>query len=448
MNPNLSRRALVRMVCFLSAAVLALSAAALLNGRKARMLERQTQAAAEGALHELCTHLDTVTTALQKARYVNSTALLSRTSDELSRAAACAKGSLSALTNAGTDGGQLFKFLSQVGDFTRALEKNFQKKKALTAEQREALEALWNYARAVADGLHGLDDGYDDGSLRFGDGRTTLTLAAADAPPTFDDSLNHTAEALSDTPTLLYDGPFSDTRLNRKALGVASLEEIDRRTARSRAAAWLDCKQTELQTDGDTDGALALYCFSRGSKRIGITQRGGLLAYVTNPGFSAEAQVSPETAVKIAAKYLAAVGYPDMQARYYSTYDGVCTVVFHFVREGVVYYADLIKVSVALDSAAPVAMDARGFLMNHTSRKLPKLRHTPQEAAAGLAPALRLLDSRVALVPLDDGTEVLCYELHCRDAEGQEILLYKSATTLEEVDLQLLLFSDDGVLAK
>jgi germination protein YpeB len=179
-----------------------------------------------------------------------------------------------------------------------------------------------------------------------------------------------------------------------------------------------------------------------------VTKRGGLLAYVTNPNFSGEAQISAETAVKIAAKYLGEIGYADMKAGYYSTYDGVCTVVFHYSKDDVVYYADLIKVGVALDTAHPVALDARGYLMNHTARKLPETTYTAAQAAAALAPALKLLGTKTVLVPSDDGTEQLCHELHCRDESGQEVLLYTSVTTGEEVDLKILLYADGGVLAK
>ena len=137
-----------------------------------------------------------------------------------------------------------------------------------------------------------------------------------------------------------------------------------------------------------------------------------------------------------------------MKASYYSTYDGVCTVVFHYQKDDVVWYADLIKVGVALDTAQAVSFDARGYLMNHTRRKLPEVRLSSEEAAAVRSPLLRLLDSQLTLIPLDDGTEQLCYELHCRDENGQEALVYVSAVTGEETDVQLLLYADGGVLAK
>ena len=448
MHLKFSRRGGVRLLSFLCAAFFALGAFSIVSARRADRLQRQSVRAAQCALSELSEHLDNMTSTLQKARYTGSAAMLSSLGTELSRSAACAKVSLSALTNTGTDGSELYKFLSQVGDFTLALNKTFEKRGTLTNEQRNALEALEAYAQSFSDALHTMDADLNDGNLRFGEGSATLTLAAANAPALFDDSFNNTAQALSATPTLLYDGPFSDTVLNRKARYVEKKDEIDAQTARARAAKWLDCKQTELLAQGDTDGVLALYCFSRGDKRIGVTKRGGYLAYVTNPAFAGEAQISAETAVKIASKFLETVGYTDMQPSYYSTYDGVCTVIFHYVKDDVVYYADLIKAGVALDTARAVSLDARGFLMNHTNRKLPEVTVSAEDAAASLSPALRLMGTKTALVPLDNGTEQLCHELHCRDRDGKEALVYKAVTTGDEADLKLLLYSDDGILAK
>lgn len=443
-----SRRGAIRAVCLLSVLILALSALALVNGRRAMTLERQSRTATQHALRELGEHLDNITTALQKAHYAGSGKLLSQAERELSRSAACAKISLSALTNEDTNTENVYKFLSQVGDFTRAMQTVLERKGRLTEKQRDSLDALLRYAQSFSDALHTLDAEADDGLLRYGAENKTLTLAAAKAPAVFDERFNSSTDALSETPTLLYDGPFSDTVLNRKALFVAGRDEIDVRTARARAAKWLDCKQTALQTDSETNGALALFCFSKGEKRIGVTKRGGLLAYVTNPAFSGAAQISPETAVKIAARYLSSVGYPEMQARYYSTYDGICTVVFHYVKDGVVWYADLIKVGVALDTAQPVSIDARGFLMNHTTRRLPEIKVSAEAAAAALAPGLKLIGTRTALIPLDDGSERLCHELHCRDKSGQEALIYTDVTNGEETDVQILLYADGGILAK
>ena len=70
------------------------------------------------------------------------------------------------------------------------------------------------------------------------------------------------------------------------------------------------------------------------------------------------------------------------------------------------------------------------------------------EAQAALSPALTVLSSKSALIPLDTGKEALCHEFRCRDKGGQELLVYTDVTDGSEADLQLLLYADGGVLAR
>ncbi len=59
-----------------------------------------------------------------------------------------------------------------------------------------------------------------------------------------------------------------------------------------------------------------------------------------------------------------------------------------------------------------------------------------------------LLDHKTAVIPREDGTEALCHELHCRDRDGNESLIYADTQQEGEADIMLLLYADDGVLAK
>ena len=136
------------------------------------------------------------------------------------------------------------------------------------------------------------------------------------------------------------------------------------------------------------------------------------------------------------------------QAGYYSIYDGICTVNYAYEEDGVIYYADLIKVSVALDTGKLTGLDARNYLMNHKERSLPQVSLDKQEAEGMLMSGLGVLDCRLAVIPLDTGKEAYCYELHCRDKDKKEMLIYINALTGKQEDLLILLYSDGGVLTK
>ena len=137
-----------------------------------------------------------------------------------------------------------------------------------------------------------------------------------------------------------------------------------------------------------------------------------------------------------------------MTETYYSTYDGICTVNYAYEKDGVIYYADLIKVSVSLETGKAVAVDSSGYLMNHTERTCPDKALSPDECRTSVSPSLKVISVRQAVIPLETGKEAFCYEFHCKDEEGQEALIYVDMLTGQEKDIMLLLYSDDGVLTK
>ena len=124
------------------------------------------------------------------------------------------------------------------------------------------------------------------------------------------------------------------------------------------------------------------------------------------------------------------------------------TVDFAYAEKGVTYDADRIRVSVALDSSAVAAVDARQYLMHHAARVLPQQTVSRKQAVRALADELDLLDAGTALIARDDGTEALCHALHCRDKDGKEVYVYADSGKQEEADIRLVTRDDDGVLAK
>ena len=443
-----SRRGAIRLISFLTAFCILFAGVSLVQTTRVRKAQRLQEASSQRAMRELCENLDSITTNLQKGLYCNCASRLGDLALELRTSAACAKICLSQLTDGALISDPLYRFFSQVGDFTLAVDKKMQRGEPFSDDDRSRLSALYTFAQSLTDAVTPLGEAYLDGTVTLERTRLSSVREKGEKTPLFSEELNNAEQTLAEYPTLLYDGPFADAVLNRDALAVKALDEISLETAVRRAAAYLGCTENQLLRETDVDGTLPLFCFSRGERTVGITKRGGLLCFITGPGAAGAEKLDAAAAAKIARRYLRGVGYTGMRESYYSTYDGVCTVNLAFVKSGVTYYADLVKVSVALDTGAVVAVDARGYLMNHTARILPNETVTVKAAVRALAPTLTLLDTATAMIPCEDGRERLCHELHCKGEDGQQVLVYVDVTTGEEADLQLLTFSDGGVLAR
>lgn len=443
-----TKTAYIKAISLLTFLCVVFAASAIINASRAKRYKTSVLVSSERAVSELCENLDKITVDLQKSLFCNTEPMLAFLGTELYKSSAAAKVGLGELTEKDTESFEIYKFLSQVGDYTLALDKRLSNGETLTSEDRKALGALYDYSLSLSSGMEKLRNGAYENTVSFEKAVSTLSLDKSENAAYFSDSLNDTEQALTDYPTLVYDGPFADSVLNREALFVKDKEQITEEEARKKAASLLSCRETELHTDSEENGALGLFCFSKGEKAVALTKKGGFLCYMTNPDFSLEAKLEEKQAAARAAEFLKSEGFLNMSESYFSTYDGVCTVNFAFKENGVIYYSDLIKVSVALDSGKVVAVDARGFLSNHTKRTLSKPAVSLEKAKSTLSPLLSFKSDALALIPCKDGKERFCRELHVSDSKGQEALVYIDAETGEEADVLLLLYSDGGVLTK
>ncbi len=436
----------IRTISFLSFLCLVLLVSTIVFAVKAGKYKSSALTSSERAVGELCENLNSITVNLQKSLFCSTEPMLSSIGTELYKSAAAAKVGLGQITTETLESDGIYKFLSQVGDYTLALDKKLSNGKTLTDSDRKALSSLYEYSKALSCGMDELLSGTFDETVSFEKQVSTLTLGEKERTAYFPDGLNDTEQSLTDYPTLIYDGPFADSVLNRKAVFVKDKNTITEGEAKKKAAAFLECRETELHTDSEETGAIELYCFSKGEKSVAITKKGGYLCYMTNPDYSLESSLDEKQASERAKKFLIKNGYKGMKEHYYSIFDGVCTINFAYTQGGIVFYADLIKISVALDSGKIVAADARGFLSNHCERSLPKVKVSLEKAKNTLSPALFLKKTALALIPGKDGKEKLCYELHVEDKAKQEALIYIDTETGEEADVLLLLYSDGGVL--
>lgn len=442
------RRKYIRIISFLTVVTLLFGVCAIVNAVRANQYRTLMLASSQRAISELCENLDNITVSLQKGLYTSSEPMLAEICEQLNRSASCAKVSLGQITNEDmvTDG--IYKFLSQVGDFTSSINKNAEANERISEDDREALDKLYEYSRSLSEGLGTVRDGCYDGSVSLEKASKLITTQQEDESAYYVDSVNDAEQSLADYPTLIYDGPFADSVLERDAQMLKNESVITFSEARKKAAEYLGVKATELKRESDENGKIAMYCFSKSGKTIAITKKGGYLGYITNPDYSGIVSLNEKEAVKRAKQYLEKIGYKGMTESYYSTYDGVCTVNMAYETDGVICYSDLIKVSVTLDKGEIAAVDARGYLMNHCYRAVTEPKLTEKQARERLAQTLTFLSGRKAFIPTKYEGERLCYELHCKDKNNQEALIYIDAETGEETDILLLLYADGGVLTR
>ena len=442
------RRTMVRIASFLTAIVVALGVWGGINMYQLAVVKREVQASRERALTQLGTYMDDIDINLQKCLYSSSSAMLSDVASKLWRSSSSAKESLSEITDGNTEISGVYKFLSQVGEYTLSLNEKIASGEKITKEETQNLKKLKDYSEKLSQTINYLIEEEENGSLNFEEVKSTLQKES-DEKLYLATELNDANQALEDYPTLIYDGPFSDHINTKKSELVANLEEISQDDAQEKAAKFLGIRAEEVYFLSKTDSNLSTYTFYNANATISVTQKGGLVSYMLKSRYAGESKINTEDAIKKATAFLNEKGYSKIKESYYSTVDGVCTINYSYYENGITYYTDLIKVSVALDDGEILGFDATGYIMNHKVRKVPQNeKYDLKSAQKLLKDDLKILSYKKAFIPTDYETENYVYEYRCKADDGQEILVYIEPVTGEEKDILILLYTDGGVLTK
>ena len=136
-----------------------------------------------------------------------------------------------------------------------------------------------------------------------------------------------------------------------------------------------------------------------------------------------------------------------MKESYYIISDGICTINFAYYKNDIIFYPDLIKVSVALDDGEIVRFNATGYIMNHYERNVTA-KISADAAQLSVSPKLKVKKRELALIPTPGLSEVLCYEFLCDGSSNDRVLVYINATTGYEEQILILQSTDNGVLTQ
>lgn len=441
----LSVRAKARIVLYLSAVILVLGIFSIVQTVKANKYEREAMITRQMALISLDEYLNNISTNLEKTIYANTPAMLSRLSTEMWREASSAKNSLSMLPTGESSLDKTYKFLSQIGEFVMSLQRKTAGGEELTDNERKQLRQLYDYCNSLNEQVQKMCYDLENGNFSFESTNETL-LKRDNNISTISGSFDDVEQSISDLPSLIYDGPFSDHIEQGEAKYIKGLEEIKK--DQGLEIAKTVCSDTDLKYSSDENGNIPCYIYQSENCTVAITKLGGKPLYMLSSEYVGETSYKYEDALKNALSYLKKIGFTELKESYYFIDDGVCTINFSAMQDDIILYPDLIKVSVSLENGKILSFDATGYVSNHTEREIPEYKISLVNAREKVNKELTIIDSRVCVIPTEWKTEQYCYEFHCKTTNDQELLVYIDSVTGQEDNILILLYSDNGVLTK
>lgn len=176
-----------------------------------------------------------------------------------------------------------------------------------------------------------------------------------------------------------------------------------------------------------------------------VTRTGGKVLMMSPETAGFEPLRSSEDCIEAASAFLNSREFSNMERVWSQVYDGMCVVTFAPVQEGVLIYPDLITVQVRMDTAEVVGLEARGYWMNHTPRRLSEPALSEEEARARLSPEVTEQGARLCIIPQESG-ELMCYEFTVTRGD-ETYLIYIDAATGREAALHKIVMLENGAMA-
>ncbi len=424
----MNRKSIVAIVCA-AAVILTLGGTTYAGYAAANKYRMQLDYNYKRSLNDLSGSVDNIETTLNKAVYANTATQQNGLAAKLMRETSIAKNSVAVLPITGNSLDKVNKFITQVGDFAMTLSAKVSAKQKITDKEYQTMLNLEKSAKTLQGSLQGIQPNLES---------TEYTAA-----------LEKTASDITDFPTLIYDGPFSDHINQMKPKLTQEKTAILQGNAQNIAADFLGTTQDKLSHTQDTEGNFPTYNFTGNSDtiRISVTKAGGYVSSMENSRDVTAENLSYEDASKKARAFLNSRDIVNMKESYYVINDGICIINYAYMLGDIICYPDLVKVSVALDNGEIVGFDSVGYIMNHTNRDLqPKL--TMSQAQENVSSHLKVQKRGLALIPTPGLNEVLCYEFQCTGQDNDRVLVYINANTGYEEQILIIQSSDNGVLTK
>ena len=259
----------------------------------------------------------------------------------------------------------------------------------------------------------------------------------------FSSSLLNTESANSKVPSLIYDGPFSESVLNKEIVGLSG-EDISQAQALDLAKKLFETEDVSYQ--GLVSGKFTTYNFyvNSGGLNVAITKKGGLLLSVTSYGSSGQNTIDANEGVKVAENFARTVGLDNM----YSVWTQACGNILYVnlapIVNSCIYYSDLVKVKVDLVSSRVVGWEATNYATNHKSRVFTSS-ITFREAEQNLSSILKVEERNYTIIPDKYVGEVSAYEFIC-SWKNYTYYIYINSNTGAEANILRVIDTDNGEL--
>ena len=232
-------------------------------------------------------------------------------------------------------------------------------------------------------------------------------------------------------PSMIYDGPFSDSIVNTKVLGLKG-EKVSKTKA-------IENLQTNFKNivdaeyENETTGKFETYNYRvKNSENetlfVQMTKINGNILTVSGAGSNGIKQIDEETAKQIALDFAAENGIEDARIVWQDTIENDIYFNITPAQNGIILYPDLVKVKINMVGGTVVGYDATNYFTNHTLRDLKKGDISYSQVSGQVPSNFEIVQNRLVLTPLDYNRELVCIEIEATDGDDTYYFYFNDKT--------------------
>ena len=440
-----SNKALIIVTIILSIAVVALGILYGISLSSLNNFQTSLENVYQKNFYELVDEVNNAETKLNKVLASNSNTYRSKLLKEVSKNASEAQTRLNMLPYSINGLSDTISFVNQLSGYTETLAKNLDKGEKIDGKDQETLEKVYESVVNIKKSLNSMSkqmwEGYNitSSSLKLDGDYNSLT---SDMSAMNGEDIEY--------PTMIYDGPFSDSQVNKEVKGL-NFSDVSMETAKNNLGKILtNISVDNLKFNGESSGHFQTYDFSYEDENgvytfAQVTKKGGKLLTLSSQNIYKTKKLELANAEKIALDFAKKAGIDSMKVVWSDVVGDDAFINLAPVIDGVIIYPDLVKVKVDLAKGDVLGFEASSYYMNHVNRKILPTRITESVAKAKIYSGLYVKDSRLALIPLEYGEEVLCYEFIC-SMNGNTYYVYINAVNGAEENILKVVQTDNGNL--
>jgi germination protein YpeB len=335
------------------------------------------------------------------------------------------------------------KFINQVGGYCSSLAKKLNKGQTLSAQDMQTLNKLHQAVLGMQKSLNRTSQNIGNGYSFVKDG---LSMNSDESYNNVTLSLQSMKEQSVEYPTMIYDGPFSDSEIKQEIKGMANLKVESKEVALGKLEKLFDLNRDEIEDKGEAAGNFETYNFAFTHNNINFfaqySQKGARLLTMASYNDRASQSIGKDEAVKKAKEFLNNVEIDNLEVVWSDIVGADAYFNFAPIINGIIIYPDLVKVKVDLASGVVSGFEAKSYYTNNTERTLGILGISSQEAQKQVESGFAISTTKKALAPIEL-QEVLCWEFKAMKS-GQVYYFYVDGQTGQLVNVLRVIHTNQG----